>query len=806
MTRLESLRVGAWPVLLYGLLALLSFPTLGHLVAGQHAVVYALDVFELPRTGMESDWLTNGLTLWNTHLTSGNALFAQQSNSPFAIDVALTYLVGPFAAYVVYVWLMAAVAGLSMHLFLRDSLRLSTFAVLVGAVIYMFGFWHYIYGIAAPAIPLLLWLMDRAVVPGPHRWRFILAGSLVGGVVLYHALSQVVLIVAAVQLVYLVWTASDRRGVRSRVLIWGGTWILALCLYGPLLVSQLVMLPISVRAIWGLLGLYDPTPVGAFVDTVTHYSQVILGVPMGSLGVSPARYGTYFLGAVGLPLLVLGIVGARRDRRGWFLLALLLAIPAWDLIAVLLAPVQQQLGFLKSFQMDRIRHMFPFVLVANAAFGADLLARTILVGRPLNLDGRWRWRWAAIGASLIPLLIAAAVAARQVLRRRNDLVGLEVPAIGWALLSIALVAGLACLGLLAIAAIRARDGRGRALGAVLVGGLLLAIAGERVVYAWGERWTDQPAYLGTWDETLGVTPAKAFLLDQPGIDRERVLSFGGRPNQMAAAGMLQVDGYQSIYPVTYHAFFGALIAPALAESAFHTDYYGNWGNRTITFGPKVDPELVALSGARWLYVIGSEVPTVPGIVARFTDGAVTVYEVPSVLPRAFVAGALEVGADQAAVIAGLAAADLDRLLGSAYVAAGADTDRLRGALGSDASAGPAGTAAITEYTPDRVTVDVHADRAGVLILTDVMAPGWIAERDGTTVPIATVDATFRGVAVDASTRRVVFRYAPGFTYVGFALAGAALMLSVAWALVVRRRDRSAPPAPPAAVPTTAAGA
>ncbi len=801
MTRLESLRGGARPAFLYGLLALLSFPTLGHLVAGEDALVYALDVFELPRTGMLEDWLANGLTLWNTHLTAGNAHFAQQSNSPLSIDVALAFVVGPFAAYVVYVWLMAAVAGLSMHLFLRDSLRLSTLAVVAGAVIYLFGFWHYIYGLAGPAIPLLFWLLDRAFVAGRHRWRFILGGAVVGAVVLYHALSQVVLIVAVIQLGYLAVTAANRREIASRTGIWAGIWILALCLYGPVLLSQLVMLPISVRTIWDLQAFYDPTAIGAIADTILHYSQLLFGVPIGDgPGASPARYGTYFVGAIALPLLALGIVGIRRDRRGWFLLALLVAIPAWDLIAVLLAPVQQQLGFLKSFQLDRIRHLFPFVVVANVALGVDLLSRTVLVGRPLDI-GR-RWRWAVVGASLVPLGIALAVAARQVLRRRHDLVELDPTAIGWSLLGLALVVGLSCLAIASVAAVRGRRGHGGswAPASILVLGLLLALVGERAVYAWGERLTDVEAYLGTWAETLGVTPAKAFLLAQPGIERDRVLSFGGRPNQMAAAGMLQVDGYQSIYPLTYHTFFGGLIAPQLAESPWHTIYYGKWGNRTITYGPKVDPELVALAGARWLYVIGDDVPTVPGIVARFHDGAVTVYEVPSVLPRAFVAGSIETRADTADVVAGLATADLERLQGTAFVVAGAQADRLAGGPAGNTPSGPAGVATIASYAPDRVVVDVRAERPGVLVLTDVMAPGWIAERDGSALPIATVDATFRGVPVDSSTRQVVFRYAPGFTYLGFILAGSALIVTIAWALVVRRRDRRSEAAAPVAEP------
>jgi uncharacterized membrane protein YfhO len=97
-------------------------------------------------------------------------------------------------------------------------------------------------------------------------------------------------------------------------------------------------------------------------------------------------------------------------------------------------------------------------------------------------------------------------------------------------------------------------------------------------------------------------------------------------------------------------------------------------------------------------------------------------------------------------------------------------------------------------------VAVHASGPGILVLTDVMAPGWVAERDGTTVPIATVDATFRGVAVDASTRQVVFRYVPAFTYVGYALAGIALVLAIGWSLLVRRRDRPVAPGPPGSPP------
>jgi hypothetical protein len=774
-------------VLVYGVLALVSFPTFGHLLAGQQGLAYAHDVFELPRTGVLQDWLANGLTLWNTHLTDGNALLAQQWNTPFAIDVALGFLLGPFGAYVVDVWLLAAVAGLSMHLFLRDSLRLSTFAVVAGATIYALGFWQYSYGAAAPAFPLLLWLMDRALTPGRRRWAFILGGGLGGAVVLYHGLSQVVVLAAVVQLGYILVTAPARPALRGRVLIWGATWLIAFGLYGPVLVTQLVMLPISNRTIWDLVALYHPTAIQAVGDTLLRYSQLVIGVPIGGgIGASPAQFGTFFAGALGLPALALGVVGVHRARREWFLLALLVVIPTLDLLSVLFTPIQQQLGVLKSFQFDRIAHLYPFVVVVNAAIGIELLARTVIKGEPLRLGARWRW--AVVGASLLALMFALAFAGEQVIRQRRELVALAAPALGWALLAGALAVGLTCVAVIALGALRSRGSAAQRFSTTAVFGLLLILAGERAAYAWGERLTATADTLGTWAETLSVDPAEEFLLRQPGIEIDRVLSFGGLPDRLASAGMLQVDGYQSIYPVTYHAFFGALIGPQVAASPSLETYYGKWGNRAVTFGPDVDSVLVALSGAHWLYVVGPEVPTIPGIIARFHQGDVTVYEVPSALPRAFIAGAVDVYPDLGTVVAALSTADLTTVRDSAFVTAAAAQDLLGAGLPGAPGDAAAGSATIASYTPDRVVIHVQADRPGVLVLTDVMAPGWVAERDGTSVPIATVDGTFRGVAVTSSTREVVFRYVPVFTYAGFALSLVALLAAVGWALAVRHHD------------------
>ena len=103
--------------------------------------------------------------------------------------------------------------------------------------------------------------------------------------------------------------------------------------------------------------------------------------------------------------------------------------------------------------------------------------------------------------------------------------------------------------------------------------------------------------------------------------------------------------------------------------------------------------------------------------------------------------------------------------------------------------GPAGSAIVTSERPHRIELDVRADRPAVLVLLDTLAPGWVAEVDGRTVPIAQVDGPFRGIAVAPDVRHVVVRYSPGFTYLGFLAAALAAITSVAWIWFVGRRPR-----------------
>ncbi|MEO8192009.1 MAG: YfhO family protein [Acidobacteriota bacterium] len=92
-------------------------------------------------------------------------------------------------------------------------------------------------------------------------------------------------------------------------------------------------------------------------------------------------------------------------------------------------------------------------------------------------------------------------------------------------------------------------------------------------------------------------------------------------------------------------------------------------------------------------------------------------------------------------------------------------------------------ARMSEDRPEKIAAEVHADGAGILVLTDVAAPGWRAETDGKPVRILRADGVFRAVALSAGPHRVVFTYRPIAFYAGAALSVVALV----WILALWRR-------------------
>jgi hypothetical protein len=98
-----------------------------------------------------------------------------------------------------------------------------------------------------------------------------------------------------------------------------------------------------------------------------------------------------------------------------------------------------------------------------------------------------------------------------------------------------------------------------------------------------------------------------------------------------------------------------------------------------------------------------------------------------------------------------------------------------------------GTAAITEYRPNDVTIRTGG-RGGVLTLSDQFYPGWRATVDGQPAEIVRADTVFRAVCVPSGNHVVRFEYRPISFYVGLAVSGIGwLALLLAAVITLRRR-------------------
>jgi hypothetical protein len=100
-----------------------------------------------------------------------------------------------------------------------------------------------------------------------------------------------------------------------------------------------------------------------------------------------------------------------------------------------------------------------------------------------------------------------------------------------------------------------------------------------------------------------------------------------------------------------------------------------------------------------------------------------------------------------------------------------------------------GSARITEYAHERVTIESDAPGRRWLVLSDTWYPGWRATVDGAAVPIARANFAFRAVPLAAGRHRVVFEYAPASFRAGLAISAGALVILGIWTIAGARTAR-----------------
>ena len=92
---------------------------------------------------------------------------------------------------------------------------------------------------------------------------------------------------------------------------------------------------------------------------------------------------------------------------------------------------------------------------------------------------------------------------------------------------------------------------------------------------------------------------------------------------------------------------------------------------------------------------------------------------------------------------------------------------------------PGETVTVHYPNPQRVEIEAHLEKPGLVILADVFYPGWKLRIDGHEAPLVRVNGMMRGAAVEAGFHRLVQTYEPASFRAGLAVTGATLAVALA---------------------------
>jgi len=169
----------------------------------------------------------------------------------------------------------------------------------------------------------------------------------------------------------------------------------------------------------------------------------------------------------------------------------------------------------------------------------------------------------------------------------------------------------------------------------------------------------------------------------------------------------------------------------------------------------------------------------PGPV--YTDARWKVYENPHAYPRGWIVHQVAVEPSREAIFGRLdqPGIDLHRIavletpLPQALVPAAGTHESVR----------------FRSYEPDGIAMDVNAESAGLLVLSEMYYPGWAATVNGKAARIYNVDGALRGIAVSGGPNKVELVYSPSSFRAGAALSLLTLVCVLSGWIYARRDMR-----------------
>lgn len=707
--------------------------------ATQNPILSDLAFANLPWRAAVREALVNGRApLWNRFVLGGTPLVGAAQAGVFHPSTWFGIWLPLPLSWTFSCTFTLFLALLSGFLFFRDF-EISVRAALVGAIGWGFStylvFWDgWSVGPSTATFPLLLLGLRRlARAPGGDGVGLTAAAlclSLFGG----HPESFFHCVAAGA--LYFLWELAAARG-RSAARAIGGALVaggLAFLLCGPQLFPLLEAIPHSAeyrarRAALSSGVARQSVPAG---DAARRLLPDLLPFSHGIYGKSAVDASRQdgsgmplgYAGAVLFPLAVLAFAGKPRVRGRILFLGFLVAGLAYGASAPPLLDLTARLpGFALALNY-RLVFLAGLGLAGLAAFGTESVLEA---GNP---------RWLAVAAAAVAgVLVAAFLAAQPVFAGR----GLEPAFVRKSFLLEVLP-----VALLAMAAAAARR-RPRAVADAAI----VYLALQRFLEMGGTYPTLVPGTLAPRLPTLAALPL--------GSDPSRIAAAGDvfRPNAAALYGVEDVRGYES------------LVLDRFADT------YPLWSRAQPASFNRVDDlarPFLCFLGVR--YAIGAPDETVPaGWLEQARGPELAIFANPAALPRVFVPRTLHRVPD--AVSAMASATDF---AGTAFLAGAGPPDEKNGVATLD----------VRGVGPDLVVAASASSRA--LVATSLPDwPGWIAESEGRTLAIETVNHAFVGFRIEPGEHTVRLRYRPRSWTLGIGSFSVGLVAALLLAAISRRR-------------------
>jgi hypothetical protein len=99
------------------------------------------------------------------------------------------------------------------------------------------------------------------------------------------------------------------------------------------------------------------------------------------------------------------------------------------------------------------------------------------------------------------------------------------------------------------------------------------------------------------------------------------------------------------------------------------------------------------------------------------------------------------------------------------------------------------TANLVSYDDNRLTIETSAETPTVLVVSEMVYPGWVATVDGVIVPIHITDFLLRGIALPAGSHRVEMRYTASAARNGAIISMLSLLLVGVLGVYARRSGK-----------------